>query len=238
MDRESPIEVAHAHEDELHRTAFLHVTELPHGLFPRLGTGFVRRWHRAHLRSAHGTVLVARQEGSVVGFLVGTTDRRANVAWIIRQHRSELVSAGLRALAIRPLVALSFLRTRGFRYARRLLGPGSTSHRHADVDERSGPAQPSGSRTVEASAPVAVLEAVVVDFPYRGQGIGSALADRFLSEAARSDADRVELVTKADARGAAGFYERAGWTLVDNHVDRDGDRVYTFRIDPHVVHVR
>lgn len=218
MDREPPIEVAHATEEDLRGTAFLHVTELPHGLFPRLGQGFVRRWHRAHLRSEHGTVLVARRAGTVVGFLVGTTDRRANVAWIIREHRPELVAAGMRALAVRPLLALSFLATRAPRYARRLLRPNAT---------------PTGQ-----SAAGAVLEAVVVDFPERGKGIGSALVEEFLAEVGRSEADRVELVTKADARGAAGFYERAGWSRVGRHVDRDGDEVFTFRIDPHVVQAR
>ncbi|WP_165368263.1 GNAT family N-acetyltransferase [Phytoactinopolyspora endophytica] len=243
MNGEHPVEVVRANEHELDMTAFLHVTELPHGLFPRLGRGFVRRWHRAHLRSDYGTVLVARRGGVVVGFLVGTVDRRANVAWIIRRHRTELVAAGLRALAARPVLAWPFLRTRGLRYARRIMRPGASGTSQATdysqaVPSNTGPDEPNALDGPGSPAPLAVLEAVVVDFPERGNGIGSALVDAFLAEVVAADANRVELVTKADARGAAGFYERSGWSRVGEHVDRDGDEVLTFRFDPQTIGAR
>ena len=38
---------------DLRDTARLHIEELPVGLFPRLGTRFVARWHRAFVQSAH-----------------------------------------------------------------------------------------------------------------------------------------------------------------------------------------
>jgi ribosomal protein S18 acetylase RimI-like enzyme len=228
MSTEREIEVRPAHEDDVRRTAALHVAELPHGLFPRLGEGFVRRWHRAHLESEYGVVLVAVSDGEVAGFVLGTTDRPANVAWIIGRFRRELMTAALRALLTRPAVAFGFLRTRGPRYARRLFGRASAPARVAakgDVPEA-------------RFGSIAVLEAIVVAPGARGRSIGTALSEAFLATVAAADGDRVELVTKAGARGAAGFYERAGWRLVGGHVDRDGDEVHTYRIDPRFVRAR
>lgn len=228
MSTGGEIEVRPAHDDDLRTTAALHVAELPHGLFPRLGEGFVRRWQRAHIESAHGVLLVAVRGGEVAGFLLGTTDRPANVAWILGHRRRELMTAGLRALLTRPALALGFVRTRGPRYARRLFGRGASSARVAgrgDVPE-------AGFGTI------AVLEAIVVAPGARGESVGTALSEAFLTIVAAAGGDRVELVTKAGSRGAAGFYERAGWRRVGSHVDRDGDEVHTYRIDPRFVRAR
>ncbi|TDE00355.1 GNAT family N-acetyltransferase [Jiangella asiatica] len=209
-------------------TASLHVTELPHGLFPRLGEGFVRRWHRAHVASPYGVVLVATRGDEVIGFVLGTTDRPANVAWIISHRRWELMATALGRLLTRPRVAFGFLRTRGLRYVRRLFGRGAA------------PARVAGKGDVPEAgfAPIAVLEAVVVAPEGRGEGVGTTLVEAFLGIVAAAGVERTELVTKAGASGAAGFYERAGWHQVGSHVDRDGDRVLTFRIDPRFVRAR
>lgn len=227
MSTDGEIEIRPAAEDDLRTTAALHVSELPHGLFPRLGEGFVRRWHRAHLESRYGVVLVATRGGEVVGFTLGTVDRPANVAWIIGHRRRELVLAGLRALVTRPVLAAEFVRSRGLRYARRLIG-------------RAAPARVSAAGSVPEAGfgSIAVLEAIVVTPEQRGRSIGTELTDTFLSIVAAAGVDRVELVTKAGARGAAGFYERAGWRRVGDHVDRDGDEVHTYRIDPRFVRAR
>lgn len=228
MSTDGEIDVRPAGEDDLRGTAALHVTELPHGLFPRLGEGFVRRWHRAHLESAYGVVLVATRDGEVVGFVLGTTDRPANVAWILGHHRRELMTAGLRALLTRPALAFGFVRTRGPRYARRLFGRGP------------GPARVAARGDVPEAGfgSIAVLEAIVVAPGARGESVGTSLTEGFLAIVAAAGVERVELVTKAGARGAAGFYERAGWHRVGSHIDRDGDDVHTYRIDPRVVQAR
>ncbi|PSL06000.1 acetyltransferase (GNAT) family protein [Haloactinopolyspora alba] len=214
-------DVVTARDEHLDHTGALHAAELPHGLFPLLGVRFVRRWHRAHLRSPHGVVLVAMHDGVPVGFLVGTADRHANVSWIIEHHRRELIAAGVRALARRPALALWFVRSRGPRYARRLLGRRASARVAAP------------GRLPEAPfAPVAVLEAVVVAPGARGHGVASALVRAYLEIVADAGVRRAELVTKAGSAGAAGFYERTGWHRVGSHVDRDGDDVLTYRIDP------
>lgn len=216
-----------AADDDLWQTARLHVTELHHGLFPRLGQGFVRRWHRAHLRSPSGVLLVACDGVDVIGFLVGAVDQRTNVSWMLERHRTELAFAGGAALILRPWLIGAFLRTRGRRYAQRLVGWGRRSGAESRYGEF-GPATTALER-------VAVLEAVVVDSSARRAGVGTALVEAFLSTVAAAGVDRVELVTKADARGAGRFYERGGWHAVAGHVDRDGDDVVTYRIGTHAM---
>lgn len=218
----SDVRVVPAREHDLGRTAELHVTELHHGLFPRLGQGFVGRWHRVHHYSAYGVVLVALRAGEVVGFLLGTTDQRRHVSWTIRHHRRELVVAAIRAMLARPGVMVDFLRTRALRYAARLTGR----------DRHDRTVHATATTTAGGDGPVAVLEAVVVAPAAQGAGAGRALVDRFLTIVARAGVRRVDLVTKAGPSGAAGFYERSGWQQVGAHEDRDGDMVLTFRIDP------
>lgn len=200
-------------EEWLDWCAGMHVLTLPHGLFPNLGMRFMRRWYRAHLASPHGVGLVAVADGMPVGFLLGATDRPANVAWLLTHRRRELAVAGAVALVRRPRVLVHFVATRARRYARRLLA------RPADV---------SG---VEARTGVSVVEAVVVLPHARRRGTGSRLVDAFLGESRAAGAQRVELVTKAGSSGAGRFYERRGWRLVRTHVDRDGDDVLTYRTD-------
>lgn len=208
------VRVVSAGVDDLGLTSALHVAELPHGLFPRLGETFVRSWHRAHVESPHGVTLVALQGGRIVGFALGTTDQRAHVAWIIAHHRRTLLRSAMRSLAVRPAVLARFVRTRALRYARRLSGRRAPALESTEGD------------------PIAVLEALVVAPTARRQAIGSSLVDAFLEVVAVAGTERVELVTKAGSAGAGGFYERNGWQHVDTHIDRDGDPVLTYRTEP------
>lgn len=213
MDRRE-ITVTSASERDTYDTAALHVAELPHGLFPRLGPDFVQRWHRAHLRSPYGTVVVANDGTGVVGFALGTESRRAHVAWVVENHRVELLRSALKAAMARPGLIVWFFRSRGLGYVARLWRPARRMR-----------------ATANQASPVTVLEALVVAPEVRGQNIGSMLVDAFLTEVAAAEARQVELVTKAGPSGAAEFYERRGWHRTGSHVDRDGDRVLSYRID-------
>lgn len=210
------VDLSDTHHDWVAR---LHVAELPHGLFPRLGRRFVARWHQAHVASPHGVGYVALRDGAPVGFALGCHDRAANVSWILAHRRGRLALAGALALAVRPRLAVSFLQTRAARYLRRLVGR---------------PAAPPGSHAGAPAGPVAVLEAIVVLPGVRITGIGSSLLEVFLTETARAGVEHVELVTKAGDEGAAGFYRKRGWEQVSRHVDRDGDAVLRLRtrLDP------
>lgn len=217
----APIELVELGEAHHPWVAAFHADALPHGLFPRMGRRFVAHWHRAHVASPHGVGYVAVRDGEPVGFALGSTDRAAHVAWILSHRRRRLVVAAVPALARRPRLAWTFVRTRAAAYARRLLRPGG---RVVTAPVVTGP--------TPVARPVAVLEAVAVLPEVRGQRIGSRLVDLVLADASRSGADRVELVTKDGEGGAAGFYERGSWERLGRHEDRDGDGVLRFGIDP------
>ncbi|WP_433453586.1 GNAT family N-acetyltransferase [Streptomyces sp. CA-142005] len=121
---------------------------------------------------------------------------------VIRTHgRALLLRAGL-ALAVRPVLALHFARTRLGRYARKLL-PGP----HEQHPEHPAPAAPHG----RLDGAVAVLAHVAVVDRARSFGLGSALVRRFTDDAEDEDCAQVTLVTAADDGGADRYYERLDW---------------------------
>jgi len=200
--------------EDIPRTAQLQVELLPHGLFPRLGPAFVRRWHSTFLHDPHAVALVAENGvGEVIGFLYGATDQARHLRSVLSRHRRSLLLAGAAGLLARPGLALHFLRTRAAAYARRLFARG----RPASAERR--------------DEPVAVITAVAVHPSARGAGAGAALVTIFCSSAARAGTRRAELVTRADAGGASGFYTRLGWTSLGEHRTRDGIVVRRFRTE-------
>jgi len=195
---------------------------LGHGFFPGLGRGFLARWHASFLAAPHGVSLVAEVDdggGPVpVGFLVGSVDQVAHVRSVVDGPlRAGLVRAGVLGLLAHPRTAGRFVRTRGRRYARRLLGA------------RAGSA-PSPAAGTGPAAPVAVVAAVVVLPAARGAGVGAALLDALTDAARAAGTPTAELVTRADG-GAAAFYEQLGWRRVADRTDRDGARVLTYALD-------
>jgi GNAT superfamily N-acetyltransferase len=151
---------------------------------------------------------VATRLDEIVGFVIGSVDRRANVAWIIQHHRPELLRAGIRALATRPAVAAHFLRTRCLRYLRRLVsrgGPGASSAATGESPE---------AQSMQSG----VLEAVVAP-EVRGKSIGTALVENFLAIVAAAGVERVELplrparpVRPGSTSAVAGGWSAVTWT--------------------------
>ena len=226
-----PLLIRRAQRADLPATAELHAALLPHGLFPRLGTGFLRRWHATYVAGAHAVAYVAvgprdqaaagasrTFDGDVVGFLLGATDQSAHVEEVIAAHRRELVLAGAGALLVRPVLAVHFLRTRARRYLRRL--------RRRRPVAASTATRPT---SVAAVPPVAVVTAVAVVPAVRGEGLGASLLEMFLVEATSAGTPAAELVTRADNDGASAFYTRLGWIAQDVHPDHDGAMVRRFR---------
>lgn len=195
---------------DLERTALLHVTELPVGLFPRLGPRFVRRWHQGVVRSQHGVVLVCeridRDGTTVVGFLLGATHRTALVRDLLTRDRTALVGCAALALAGRPRTLLLFARTRLRRYTRRLRTPAAVG----------GP-----------EGRVADLSAIAVDLSARDQGAGAALVRGFLARCAVTGVRTAELVTEIGGP-AESFYRGLGWSPLEDVRTRDGRWVRRF----------
>jgi ribosomal protein S18 acetylase RimI-like enzyme len=198
----------------------LHLRHLPHGLFPRLGRRFMVRWHSTFLATEHGVSLVVVDgQDRVVGFLAGATAQRSHVRTVLAEHRVRLAIAGLGALALRPGVALHFLRTRARSYLRRLLG----SRAAQPVQAAAGPLPAGdGAADQEPEHDVAVVTALVVDRAARGRGAGARLVDRFVELSAAGPARRAELITLEGTDGAREFYEGLGWTLAGTRANRDG----------------
>lgn len=185
-------------------TARLHRVHLPHGLFPRLGTRFVSRWHRTFIDDPAAAVLGVRSEtGELQGFLLGTLDQQAYARRTLTTAARPLAALGLLALLTRPRVLSTFLRTRAVRYGRRLVS-------------RTRPSGASGP-----TSKVGVLHALVCVPEARGQGIGAALVEEFERLAEQRGTPLLQLVTRADG-GAAEYYCSLGWQLTDQRRDRDG----------------
>jgi ribosomal protein S18 acetylase RimI-like enzyme len=183
----------------------MHVQLLPHGLFPRLGHGFVRRWHRTFIDSGHAQAICVRADGGrVVGFLLGTTNNALYAADVLTDHRGALAARGAAALAVRPGLAQDFARTRLPRYARRLAGSGRPSR----------PGGPPGGQ-------VAVVHALVTLPEQRGRGIGRLLVEHFEGAVSAAATPLVQLVTR-EQDGAGQFYLKLGYVVTDRRPDKDG----------------
>ncbi len=205
----SSLRIAPLQRADLAQSARMHRMLLPHGLFPRLGYRFMRRWHRTFVDSPHGVALGAVDEqGNMHGFLLATTDQVMYTRSVLASARRALAWRGALALAMRPAVAAQFMRTRSVRYLKRLL--------------------PARSQDLVASTPAAaqvgVLHAVAALPAARGQGVGAALLGEYVRFAAAGGTPLMQLITR-DTNGAADFYRGHGWVITDRRLDRDGHAV-------------
>lgn len=208
-----PVFVRTATTRDLPGMARLQVDELPLGLFPQLGPAFVARWHSAFLDSPHAVALVAvrfQSDGTenVVGFLVGSTDRRQFGRELLSRHRLGLAVRGCAALIARPALLCRFLRTRLLPYLH-LLG------------RRRGDGRADGVFCDEVEERTGDLTAVAVAPAVRRRGVARSLADAYLSRCAAVGAAWVELVTAIDT-SAELFYLGTGWTPLHRSRTRDG----------------
>lgn len=202
----SPVVIRDATEQDLSRMASDMIRYLPDGLFPHLGNHFVRRWMKTFLTERFGIALVAvSDDEQPIGFLIGSTNQVRHIADVLANQKWGLLLSGLAALSIRPRVLLHFLGTRARPYARRLLGR---------------TASPVSSDRVIPSP--AVITSLVVLPDRRGEGIGVFLMDAFLKRATADHARLAELATAAGANGAGKFYEKHGWTCVEQRFSKDG----------------
>ncbi|MFI6008676.1 GNAT family N-acetyltransferase [Streptomyces sp. NPDC051243] len=172
----------------------------PDGFFSRLGPGFLTAHTRTYLTSPHAVGFVAEVDGAPVGYLVGVVDPALHRRHLLRAHGPGLAVRAAAALAVRPALAVNFLRTRLPRYARKLL-PG----RRAGASASAAPAPPAVHDREAVLAHVAVCEEA------RSYGIGGQLMERFADFAVVAGCTRVSLVTAAGPAGAGPYYERRGW---------------------------
>lgn len=201
-----PVELRPLDLRDLAFTAALHAQALPHGFFADLGPRFLRGYHATFLDSPHAVAFVATLGGHPAGVLVGILDPALHTRWVLRRRGMKLALRGALALAVRPRVALRFLRTRVRRYAHAWL-----RHRHRPAEQ---------APTAESSQP-AILSHVAVVPAARGTGAGAALVRAF-EEAARRSAPRAILTTIDGPDGAGPFYARLGWERTTIRRTHDG----------------
>lgn len=200
--------------------ASLHVRSLPHGLFPRLGEPFLRRYYSTFVRSPWAIGLVAESDGRRIGVVVGTVDDGAHYRFVARRCWLPLAASAVASLATRPRVALWFVRTRGRRYARgftRLV----SQRRHPRTASTEGVALPPRQ---------GVLSHVVVEEDARGGGAGGELVAAFVEWAERRGTTHLRLVTHA-TDGAAEFYRRLGWSCAGPRAGLDSAAWTEFRLE-------
>ncbi|HCO55566.1 MAG TPA: hypothetical protein DIT93_11170 [Pelagibacterium sp.] len=197
-------------------TASLHRDNLRLGLFPKLGRHFLGLYQQSFASSPYGIALVARDEGTVVGALFGTTSNAEHYRWVTRNFGSKLALAGCSAMLTRPQVALDFACTRAGRYAKGIA-------RHVGLT-------PSGSSGPKAtSRPVSVLSHIVTDVNARRRGVGRRLIQGFASHATLLGIHRALLVTEEGGLGTP-FFERLGCRLVGQHKSQDGATLREYRL--------
>ncbi len=196
---------------ELAHTAATHIEQLGHGLFPRLGMSFMRRWHRTFLLSGYGVAIAVRNaEGQLSGFLLGTTDQHVFMSEVLSRHRGPLAWRGAIGLARKPRLLATFIRTRALLYARRL-------------GRRARPT----SMVTSGPRPVAVVHAVITMPGFRRQGVGTMLLSTFEEAVAGTGVQVIQLVTRADG-GAVEFYRALGWNETARRNDKDGRPIVQF----------
>ncbi|MEU0042768.1 GNAT family N-acetyltransferase [Streptomyces werraensis] len=184
----------------------------PDGFFARLGPAFLTAYTRTYVTSPHARAYIAEAGQQPVGFLVGVIDPAEHRRHVLQNHRRRLLLRAVGGLALRPLLALHFLRTRLGRYGRKLLPRRRTA----------APQAPGPSGVTAVLAHVAVIERA------RSRGIGGALINRFVEDAAASGCARVSLVTVAGPGGAGPYYEARGWVPTGQTRTPDGLRLAAY----------
>ena len=188
--------------DEVETLAAIHARYLGKGLFVSLGPAFLRAYYEGYLGSPFGIAKVAKVKGEPVGMLVGSTNQKQHLRWIVRGQFLKLTVLGASALATRPLTTLRFLRTRVGRY--------KTGLNRARHDQTSEPAP-------------AVLSHVAVLLGARGEGVGGKLVDAFELEAKEAGSKTAVLITEGGSSGATEFYLGRGWIIAGSNEGLDGE---------------
>lgn len=199
---------------DLDASVAMHLAHLRMGLFPKLGRQFMRCYHESFADSPYGVALVAREQGEIVGVLLGTSSNSAHYAWVVRNRGFKLGICGVVALLTRPVLAAQFLVTRGARYARaimRRLKPATRA--------RSG-----------SGAPLSVLSHVVTAPEARRRGVGRKLVRAFAQDVRGRGVRSALLITEEGGMGTP-FFERIGAKLAAKRTGQDGVPVREYRLN-------
>jgi ribosomal protein S18 acetylase RimI-like enzyme len=170
--------------------AALHSSEISEGFLPSLGPRFLTRLYRRVVRSPRSFLLVALDDGKVVGFVAGTEDVRA-------LYRSFLLHDG----AIATLAALPRV-TSSWRRVLETLSYGAITGKRGTR----------GEREPGHELPPAELLAIAVAPEARSHGAGRLLIEGLTTEFTRRGIRAIRVVVGAGNEPAIRLYERCGFT--------------------------
>ncbi|MDX3695654.1 GNAT family N-acetyltransferase [Streptomyces europaeiscabiei] len=205
-------------QDDLGFVVTEHLSHFPDGFFARPGPRFLRAHTATYRSGAHARAYIAEVDRIPFGLLVGVTDPAAHREHVVRGHGWKLTLLACAGLAVRPRLALHFIRTRLGRYAGKLLP--QRSGRNSSTEQAPSPGGSDGT--------TAVLTHVAVIGRVRSLGLGTALVQRFADDATAAGCARVSLVTAAGPGGAGGYYERLGRRRTGETLTPEGRSFLTY----------
>ena len=204
-------------DDDIAAAVGLHLEVLDMEFLSRFGPAFMRTYYRAWIHTPGSVALVARDEGEVVGVLLGATDPGAHVRAMVRHHGARIGARLVSHAIVHPRLAKDLIVTRGWRYTRGVA-------RLVTARLSRSPVTPlAGDQPV-----VGELTHVLVSPSFQGRGVGRALVEGFVDAAREVGVGELMLVTPPDL-AARHFYERLGWRCEGDMRSRSGEEFLRFR---------
>jgi len=175
---------------EIHREAF------PDFFLTTLGESFLRRFYSAVVRDPSALSFVARADGSVAGFVVGTVEPANFFRKLLLKEGAAFCFDALGAFARRPWFV-------GRRLLRGVTYRGEAPALRTDA---------------------ALVSSIAVRPLASGKGLAGALLNAFCDAAVQRGVSTVYLLTDRDYNASVNrFYLKAGFTL-DTEITRSGKR--------------
>lgn len=190
------------HAGDVRRVVELHLAEFPGFFLTRLGAGVLVPYYRTVADQAH-LGFVAFDSGGVAGFVAGYVRGEGFYRRLVVRRGIHLAWAVLPTVVRSPMI--------GWAIARKLAARDS-----ADVADRR----------------VAWLSSIAVSRTARRKGVGRALADAFVRDAAALGLAEVGLETDAAGNdGVSRFYKDLGFRMTRAFADVDGRPMQEYRLD-------
>ena len=195
--------------DDVAAVVSVHLRAFPEFFLSVLGGRFLRELYVGILLDPSGLAFVAEVDGTVAGFVAGTTEPAGFYRRLLRRRGWRFAWASTGALLRNPRILPRLVRAVG---------------------------QPANARREQATA---LLMSIATDPRRAGTGVGSALVRSFLDAARHRERSVVELTTdRRDNARVNSFYQRLGFSLSRVIVTPEGREMneyqYALRPSTHI----
>ena len=202
--------IRHMSREDVPALARLHIEIFGERFLGYMGERFLRLYHGEFVGIEGNPGFVALEDGSPIGFVVGTVDVDSFYGPFFRRHPFSLAAQGIWRLLVSRAARRDMMRSAAqFRYALRSIFSGSGA---VKAEQEIGTRIP------------ARLLAIGVAASARGGGAALALESAFLAEMANLGIEEVGLGVDFDNPRAIRFYHKHGW-----HQEGRKDEVIYFR---------